>query len=66
MTKILSLLALLSLAGCATCVSHPVACSVGGALIVGSAAVSFRHDDQRGGPAMANVNAPNCTTGACR
>ena len=66
MTKILALLLALSLAGCATCANHPIACSVGGAIIVGSAAASFRHDDQRGGPAMSSVAGPNCATGACR
>jgi hypothetical protein len=64
--RLLLALCILSLAGCATCVQQPVACSVGGAIIVGSAAASFRHDDQRGGPAMSSVAGPNCANGACR
>jgi hypothetical protein len=36
--KIFSLAALLALSGCATCQQHPIACSVGSAVIVGSAA----------------------------
>ena len=37
------LAALLILSGCATCRQHPVACSIGGAFIVGSIAASVDH-----------------------
>jgi hypothetical protein len=32
--------------GCATCREHPVLCSVGGAIVVGSVAASFEHNRQ--------------------
>jgi hypothetical protein len=39
--KVITAIALaLSLGGCATCSQHPVACSIGGAIIVGSVAAT--------------------------
>lgn len=35
----------LALSGCATCRDHPVACSVGGAIIAGSIAASILAND---------------------
>jgi hypothetical protein len=66
MLKILALLTFLGLSGCATIQNHPIATGVAVALVAGSIAASARHDDQRGGPAMANANGPNCAAGACR
>lgn len=45
--KTLGVLVLIStLAGCATCREHPVACTVAGAIVVGSVAASVQHHDQ--------------------
>lgn len=66
MTKILALLYLLGISGCATIQQHPYATSVLVAVVAGSVAASVHHDHQGGGPLTANAAAPNCTTGACR
>lgn len=54
------------LAGCATCAQHPVACSIGGALIVGSVAASIelRHD-HRHSQGVPQINHRPCSAGAC-
>lgn len=48
MSKLLTVLAFASLAGCATCRDHPVACAVVGAVIIGGAvaALDTRHSDR--------------------
>lgn len=66
MTKILALLAFLALSGCATIQNHPYATGFAVAIVAGSIAASAHRDDQRGGPAMATANGPNCVASTCR
>jgi uncharacterized protein YceK len=63
--KSVTLLIALSLSGCATIQEHPVATGVAVAIVAGSIAASVHHDNQGGGPAMANVSGPNCASGRC-
>jgi hypothetical protein len=42
---VLRLALIIALAGCATCERHPVACGIGGALIVGSVAATIAAND---------------------
>ncbi len=65
--KTLSLLALLSLGGCATIQEHPVLTSVGVALVAGSIAASAHHDNRTSVAApVSQIGAPSCANGACR
>lgn len=61
---------LAGLGGCATCQTHPVACAIGGALIVGSVAATVAANtghDHSGpdlcGPSAANRS--NAVIGSC-
>jgi hypothetical protein len=45
--RLFSLLMAVLLAGCATCDHHPVACLIGGAVVVGSVAATIQaHNDR--------------------
>jgi hypothetical protein len=59
----LTLFVFLVLSGCATCQRHPVACSIAGAIVVGSVAATVAANsghDQRQPPGYHPVCAPNC------
>lgn len=47
--RMLGLVAVLSISGCATCRDHPVACSVAGALVFGSVAIAVANHNPDSG-----------------
>jgi hypothetical protein len=54
---------MLSLFGCATCERHPVACSVGAAVIVGSVAATVEANTRHStAPARANTQPVACSS----
>jgi hypothetical protein len=59
------ILAALALSACATCRDHPVACTVAGAIVVGSVAASVaQHDHDRAQtPHMSTTLPVTCTNG---
>jgi hypothetical protein len=60
-------LASVALTGCASRRDHPVACTVAGAIIVGSVAATVAANDHGHAhtpPHMSNVSPPNCGNGA--
>lgn len=66
-SKTLTLLAILSLSGCATIREHPYATGIAVAFVAGAIAASQQHDN-RVGPAhpMSQIGTPNCAGGACQ
>lgn len=65
--KHLSILILALIAtGCMTCREHPVACSIGAALLVGSAAATLEHHhDQMHERQIAPGGSPQCRLAPC-
>lgn len=68
MSRFLAALALLALAGCATCQRHPVACTVGAVIVAGSIAASIDHNHHARQRDVPSPRDPNCqqTPQACR
>jgi hypothetical protein len=62
--KALTLIALITLSGCATCREHPIACTVGVAIIAGSIAATYQPDHRV--PQMCAYNAFRGGTARCQ
>jgi hypothetical protein len=57
MKRIFCVFIALSLSACATCHEHPVACAIGGAIVIGSIAAAAEHShDQRVAPRALNCH----------
>lgn len=53
--------------GCQLCREHPVACAIGGAVIVGSVAAIVEHQhDVSNDRQIAPGGSPQCRNGACK
>lgn len=66
MKSIILILASLAASGCSTCANHPVACSVGGAIIAGSVAASLNsHSHKSRAPTSSNTQPIICNGGNC-
>ncbi len=69
--RVLVLLAILALPGCATIERHPYATAFVSAVVAGSIAASVQHHhdqhvDMRPPQAMSTVTGPSCAQGSCQ
>jgi hypothetical protein len=66
--KILALAALIALGGCATCQQHPVACTIVGAVVVGSVVATIEANEHHRASPTSNTQPLNCSINpaACR
>lgn len=58
--RLIGVLAAASLAACATCRDHPVACGIGAALVAGSIAASLDHGSSSSSGMQRTIGTPAC------